>query len=140
MNPIDPGAPLTSEDRERLYIIKRAVAAGTFHISGDDVDTKLILSMLESVDVASLSETTSSSETEVEGLPLDRKNGMNALQIVNVEQDGPDGILVMFSDGTIAGYVAEELIELRPIRDKVRRPATASRSMAGPTNTSRASH
>ena len=75
MNPINPGAPLTSADRERLYIIKRAVAAGTFHISGDDVVTKLILSMLESVDVPSLSETSSSSETEVEGLPLDPKKG-----------------------------------------------------------------
>ena len=41
------------------------------------------------------------------------------MQIVNVQQDGPDGILVTFSDGTIAGYVAEELIELRPFRDVV---------------------
>lgn len=44
---------------------------------------------------------------------------MNAIQIVNVEQDGTDGILVTFSDGTNAGYVAEELIELRPVREKV---------------------
>lgn len=44
---------------------------------------------------------------------------MNAVEIVNVEQDGSDGILVTFSDGTIAGYVAEELIELRPVRDTV---------------------
>jgi hypothetical protein len=48
---------------------------------------------------------------------------MNTVYIVNVEQDGPDGILVTFSDGTIAGYVAEELIELRPVRERV----TASR-------------
>jgi hypothetical protein len=45
---------------------------------------------------------------------------MNAVQIVKVEKDGPDGILVTFSDGTIAGYVAEELIELRPIRERVK--------------------
>jgi hypothetical protein len=45
---------------------------------------------------------------------------MDAVQIFSVEQDGPDGILVTFSDGTIAGYVAEELIELRPIREKVK--------------------
>jgi hypothetical protein len=38
--------------------------------------------------------------------------------IVTVQQDGEDGILVTFSDGTTAGYVAEELIELRPIREK----------------------
>jgi hypothetical protein len=73
MNPINLGASLTDADRERLYIIKRAIAAGTFHISADDEATKLIWSMLESVDVPSLSETTSSSETEVEGLPLDLK-------------------------------------------------------------------
>ncbi len=45
---------------------------------------------------------------------------MNTVQIVNIEQDGPDGILVTFSDGTIAGYVAEELIELRPVRERVK--------------------
>ena len=44
---------------------------------------------------------------------------MNAIQVVNVEQDGTDGILVTFSDGTIAGYVAEELIDLRPVRERV---------------------
>ena len=42
------------------------------------------------------------------------------MEIVNVEQDGKDGILVTFSDETIAGYVAEELIELRPIRDTLK--------------------
>jgi hypothetical protein len=73
MNPINLGASLTDADRERLYIIKRAIAAGTFHISADDEATKLICSMLESVDVTSLSETTCSSETEVEGLPLELK-------------------------------------------------------------------
>jgi hypothetical protein len=46
-------------------------------------------------------------------------DSMNAVKIVNIERDGPDGILVTFSDGTIAGYVAEELIELRPVREKV---------------------
>ena len=44
---------------------------------------------------------------------------MNAIEIVNAERDGTDGILVTFSDGTIAGYVVEELIELRPVRDAV---------------------
>jgi hypothetical protein len=75
MNPINPDPPLTNADRERLYIIKRAVAAGTFHLSADDAATTTILSMLESVDVPSLSETTSSSETEVEGLGFDQKEG-----------------------------------------------------------------
>ncbi len=43
---------------------------------------------------------------------------MNAIQILSIERDGVDGILVTFSDGTIAGYVVEELIELRPVRRK----------------------
>jgi hypothetical protein len=38
------------------------------------------------------------------------------IQILNVEQDGNDGVFVTFSDGTAAGYVVEELLELRPIR------------------------
>lgn len=37
-------------------------------------------------------------------------------EIVKVEQDGKDGIFVTFSDGTAAGYLVEELIELRPHR------------------------
>ncbi len=39
--------------------------------------------------------------------------------ILTVAKDGPDGIIVAFSDGTVAGYVAEELIELRPVRETV---------------------
>jgi hypothetical protein len=34
-----------------------------------------------------------------------------------VERDGEDGLLVTFSDGTTAGYVTEELLELRPFRE-----------------------
>jgi anti-sigma28 factor (negative regulator of flagellin synthesis) len=75
MNPMNPGVPLTDADRERLYIIKRAIAAGTYHISADDVATKLILSMLESVDVPSFSETTGSSETRMEELLPEQKRG-----------------------------------------------------------------
>jgi hypothetical protein len=31
------------------------------------------------------------------------------IYIVKVEQDGRDGVIVTFSDGTITGYVVEEL-------------------------------
>jgi hypothetical protein len=41
------GVPLTNEDRERLNIIRKAIAAGTYHIDAEDVAAKLILSMLE---------------------------------------------------------------------------------------------
>lgn len=44
---------------------------------------------------------------------------MDVIEIVKVEQEGSEGMLVTFSDGTIAGYVIEELLELRPIREKV---------------------
>jgi hypothetical protein len=40
------------------------------------------------------------------------------IQILRVEQDG-DGLIVTFSDGTTAGYVVEELLELRPHREPV---------------------
>ena len=39
------------------------------------------------------------------------------VRIISVEQDGDDGVLVHFSDGTIAGYVVEELLKLRPARE-----------------------
>jgi len=42
-----------------------------------------------------------------------------AIRILNVEKDGEDGVIVTFSDGTLAGYVAEELLLLRPIREAV---------------------
>ena len=45
---------------------------------------------------------------------------MSVIKIVRLEQDGEDGILVTFSDGTTAGYVVEELIQLRPQREKAR--------------------
>jgi hypothetical protein len=42
--------------------------------------------------------------------------------ILGVEKDGEDGIIVTFSDGTTGGYVAEELLFLRPIREAVAKP------------------
>jgi hypothetical protein len=44
---------------------------------------------------------------------------IGASPFVKAEQDGQDGILVTFSDGTNAGYVVKELIKLRPVREKV---------------------
>lgn len=38
-------------------------------------------------------------------------------RIIDVELDEQDGVLITFSDGTFAGYVAEELLELRPSRE-----------------------
>ena len=46
------------------------------------------------------------------------------ISIVATEIDGEDGLIVTFSDGTITGYVAEELLELRPKRESIRVEAT----------------
>ena len=42
-----------------------------------------------------------------------------SINITNVEKDEPDGLLVTFSDGTVAGYVVEELLVLRPLRESL---------------------
>ncbi len=44
------------------------------------------------------------------------------IHILKVEIDGEDGVIVTFSDGTIGGYVVEELLLLRPIREAVNEP------------------
>jgi hypothetical protein len=46
------------------------------------------------------------------------------IRILTVELEDADGLLVTFSDGTIAGYVAEELLELRPFREPAKTPET----------------
>jgi hypothetical protein len=38
------------------------------------------------------------------------------IEILAVELDGHDGLLVTFSDGTVGGYLVEELPELRPVK------------------------
>jgi hypothetical protein len=38
-------------------------------------------------------------------------------------KDANDGILVTFSDGTIAGYVPEKLLEMRRYREQLELPA-----------------
>ena len=38
-------------------------------------------------------------------------------RILKIEMDSDDGLIVTFSDKTTAGYVVEELLELRPVRE-----------------------
>ena len=42
------------------------------------------------------------------------------IRILATEPDGDDGLIVTFSDGTTGAYVVEELLELRPIRERVK--------------------
>lgn len=44
------------------------------------------------------------------------------IHILKVEKNSEDGLIVTFSDGTIAGYVVEELPLLRPCREAVKEP------------------
>jgi hypothetical protein len=44
------------------------------------------------------------------------------IRILSVEQDGRDGLIVTFSDGTMGAYVAEELPKLRPNRELADKP------------------
>jgi hypothetical protein len=45
----------------------------------------------------------------------------NKIRFARVELDGDDGLLVFFSDETSTGYVVEELLELRPYRETVKK-------------------
>jgi hypothetical protein len=47
--------------------------------------------------------------------------------ILKAEKDGEDDLIVMFSDGTTAGYVVEELLLLRPRRERVEEPLKSDR-------------
>jgi hypothetical protein len=48
------------------------------------------------------------------------------IEILKVEKDGKDGLIVTFSDGTIGGYVVEELLLLRPTRERVKEPLNSA--------------
>ena len=54
----------------------------------------------------------------------------HGVRLLAVELDGDDGLVVTFSDGTIGAYVAEELLELRPYRE---RPRNTKIHNEGPT-------
>jgi hypothetical protein len=42
------------------------------------------------------------------------------IRLLAVELDSHDGLIATFSDGTSSGYVIEELLKLRPHRERVR--------------------
>jgi hypothetical protein len=41
-------------------------------------------------------------------------------RILTTAPDGDDGLIVTFSDGTTGAYVVEELLELRPVRERLK--------------------
>jgi hypothetical protein len=44
------------------------------------------------------------------------------IKIVSVKLEGEYGLIVTFSDGTDDAFTVEELLELRPYRDRARKP------------------
>jgi hypothetical protein len=54
------------------------------------------------------------------------------IRILTTEPDGDDGLIVTFSDRTTGAYVVEELLQLRPIRERVKtkNPPKASKVKA----------
>ena len=52
------------------------------------------------------------------------------IRILTPQLDGDDGLIVTFSDGTTGAYVVEELLELRPIRERVKPKKTPKVSKA----------
>ena len=59
-------------------------------------------------------------EQSPNSFPCNSLHMESAIQILAIELDGVDGIMVTFSDGTTGGYVVEELLHLRPIRERLR--------------------
>lgn len=47
------------------------------------------------------------------------------MRMLTTEFDGDDGLIVTFSDGTTGAYVVEELLELRPIRERTKTKTVA---------------
>ncbi len=48
----------------------------------------------------------------------------DTIRILTTELDGDDGLIVTFSDRTTGAYVVEELVELRPVRERVKTEKT----------------
>ncbi len=56
------------------------------------------------------------------------------IHILEVVKDGDDGLIVTFSDGTVGGCVVEELLELRPVREKAKKPKARTLGPKPPTH------
>ena len=58
----------------------------------------------------------------------------DGIRLLNVVLDGDDGVVVTFSDGTTDAYVAEELLELRPYRERLRKRKIFNVPSEGPNH------
>jgi hypothetical protein len=58
-----------------------------------------------------------------------------AIRILTVVRDGDDGLIVTFSDGTTAGYLSDELLELRPHREPTENPKASKKRANGLVST-----
>jgi hypothetical protein len=113
---------------ERRAILSNVVEPGE-HVALSQVSDRPARLELEHATWEMSKTTQSASQAIVYTLPM-----AEPIQILTVERDGEDGLIVTFSDGTIGGYVAEELLELRPFRE----PAAAFTQSAASVPASRA--
>ena len=58
----------------------------------------------------------------------------DGIRLLTTELDGNDGVVVTFSDGTTGAYVAEELLELRPYRERLRNRKIRNVPSKGPND------
>jgi hypothetical protein len=61
---------------------------------------------------------------------------IDLITILTADRDDGDGIFVTFSDGTCAGYVATELVDLRPNREMTSDQIKPVSEQSGPDNPS----
>jgi hypothetical protein len=62
------------------------------------------------------------------------------IQILTTERDGNDGLIVTFSDRTTGAYVVEELLELRPYRERVETRQADNKPFRNKSSTPRPGH
>jgi len=55
------------------------------------------------------------------------------IRLISVEMDGDDGLIATFSDGTTGGYLVQELLQLRPCRERVREAKSLKAPQIPPT-------
>jgi urate oxidase len=79
MGSINPLAPPTDTERERLDRIRKAVADGTYEVSAEALATKLLQSMSEFDGLLSLVETRDHPESKVNAPQLDQAKGSSTV-------------------------------------------------------------
>ena len=124
-----PGADINQSNRlsevspvspECAYRSRRAIAATSKGAGGKDLATLcLVVEGALPYPQSAITCSVSKCEQTATSSTCNSLHVSGEIEILAVELDGHDGLVVTFSDGTTAGYVVEELLELRPVRERV---------------------